>query len=304
MKLRHYLSLLRFGLCTILFGWKRSILATIILTDRCNLSCSHCAVNNITRHMEPYEDVQKEMRRLYEEGHRILFFCGGETFLWKDAGTTVRDLVVEARRIGFYLVNVVTNGTLDVSLPEADVVFLSLDGLRECHDDIRGKTFDTILANVARADRTNVCVYMAINNRNYRDVEPLTQLVADTPNLRSISFNFHTPYPGTEGLALSLEQKRETVETIQRLIERSYPVFNLKSGLRHYLRGDWQRPCHQCIVVERGKRYPCGRCVEVPGLCRECGYLFAVEFSLLFRGNLRAIFDMMTTYRKFTGCPK
>jgi len=299
MKLRQYISLLRFGLFTIIFRWKRSILATIILTDRCNLSCKHCAVHNVTCHTEPYDQVQQEMRRLYQEGHRILFFCGGETFLWNDAGKTVRDLVAEAKAIGFFIVNVVTNGTLGLALPDADVVFLSIDGMRDRHDAIRGKTFETIMRNVALADNTNICVYMAINNQNYQDVVPLTQLVAQTPNLRSISFNFHTPYKGTESLALSPEQKKETIKTIQSLIDRKYPVFNLKSGLRHYLEGNWQRPCHQCIVVEQGRRYTCGRCVEIPGLCQECGYLFAVEFSLLFRGNTAAIVDMLKTYWRF-----
>lgn len=41
----------------------------------------------------------------------------------------------------------------------------------------------------------------------------------------------------------------------------------------------WKRPCYQCVVSENNKRYICGRCVEVEGLCHECGYLFAVEFS-------------------------
>ena len=69
-----------FGISTILFRRKKPILATIILTDACNLSCKHCAVNNLTRYMEKWDDVLREMRALYDEGNRILFFCGGETF--------------------------------------------------------------------------------------------------------------------------------------------------------------------------------------------------------------------------------
>jgi MoaA/NifB/PqqE/SkfB family radical SAM enzyme len=250
--------------------------------------------------VESYVNVQAQMRRLYQQGLRILFFCGGESFLWRDGGKTLRDLVVEAKEIGFYLVNVVTNGTLSLRLPEADVVFVSIDGMKAAHDEIRGKTFDTIMGNIFEAKGTNLCVYMAINNRNYHDVVPLTQLVADTPHLKSISFNFHTPYRGTEALSLSPEQKRLTVDTIRSLIDQNYPIFNLKSALQHYLTGDWARPCCQCVVVERDKVFTCGRCVEAPGLCDECGYLFAVEFSLLLRGNVPAIWDMLNTYRKYT----
>ena len=53
-------------------------------------------------------------------GVRILFFCGGETFLWKDGERTLRDLVIEAKNMGFLIVNVVTNGTFPIDLPEAD----------------------------------------------------------------------------------------------------------------------------------------------------------------------------------------
>jgi hypothetical protein len=52
-------------------------------------------------------------------------------------------------------------------------------------------------------------------------------------------------------------------------------------------------------VSEGGRRWICGRCIDVPGLCERCGYLFAAEFGLLFRGNLRAIVDMVRVYRSF-----
>ena len=41
------------------------------------------------------------MKQLYDMGIRILFFCGGETFLWEDSGKTLRDLVIEAKQMGF-----------------------------------------------------------------------------------------------------------------------------------------------------------------------------------------------------------
>ena len=68
------------------------------------------------------------MQQLYAMGIRILFFCGGETFLWKDGGKVLRDLVVEAKAMGFLIVNVVTNGTFPLDLPEADLILLSIDG--------------------------------------------------------------------------------------------------------------------------------------------------------------------------------
>ena len=51
MKRRHLVRLAAFGLKTILFRLKKPILGTIIVTDYCNLSCKHCAVNNINKVM-------------------------------------------------------------------------------------------------------------------------------------------------------------------------------------------------------------------------------------------------------------
>ena len=299
MKLKDFMYFAGFGAKTILFRKKEPILGTIILTDYCNLSCKHCAVNNINKIIYPYEEVRREMESLYNDGIRILFFCGGETLLWKDGEKTIRDLVKEAKDIGFLIVNIVTNGTIDLDLPEADVIFLSLDGLKENHNYIRGNTFDTIMDKVSKADKSNICVYMAVNNKNYKDIEGVCSLVKNNPNLKSISFNLHTPYEGTEDLTLSEGEKVEVINEISRMIDEGYPVFNLKSALKYHLTNKWERSCHQCLVSEGGKRYTCGRCVEIEGLCEKCGYLFVNEFTLLCKGNIKVLFDMLKTYLKY-----
>lgn len=299
MKLKSFLEFSTYGLKTIFFKNTNPILATIILTDYCNLTCKHCAVNNINKIIHPYEEIKEEMINLYNEGVRILFFCGGETLLWNYNGKNAKDLIREAKEIGFELVNIVTNGTIDLDIKEADIIFLSIDGTKENHNYIRGNTFDTILKNVEKANESNICVYMAINNKNYKDIRELCELVKNTKNLKSISFNFHTPYEGTENLSLSREQKIEVVNTIKQLIREGYPIFNLYSALDYYLDNNWKRPCNQCLVIENKKRFVCGRCVEIDGLCNECGYLFAVEFVLLFGGNPKIIYETLKTYLKF-----
>ncbi len=117
MKISSFLPLAVFGLKTILFKKSDPILGTIIVTDRCNLHCKHCSVNNITSVLYPYAQIRREMEQLYSMGIRILFFCGGETFLWRDGDITLRDLVIEAKRMGFLIVNVVTNGTFPLDPP-------------------------------------------------------------------------------------------------------------------------------------------------------------------------------------------
>ena len=299
MKRSSFLYFAGFGLKTILFRQKKPILGTVIVTDKCNLKCRHCSVNNITAVIHPYEQILNEMRQLYGMGVRILFFCGGETFLWKDGVRTLRDLVIEAKQMGFLIVNVVTNGTFPIDLPEADLILLSLDGDRERHNAVRGDTYDIIMENIRNATADNICLYMAINQINKDAVRDVCITARDTRNVRAVSFNFHTPYPDTRELALSKEEKAACCGVIRQMMKEKAPVFNLKSAFPYLIENSFPTPCYQCVVIENGKISTCGRCIDVPGLCGECGYFFVAEYTLLFRGNLRVIFEMLRTYLRY-----
>lgn len=299
MKLKSFMYFSLFGLSTILFNRKKPILGTIILTDKCNLSCKHCAVNNITAVVYPYAQIKQEMKTLYDSGIRILFFCGGETFLWTDQGKTLRDLVIEAKAMGFLIVNVVTNGTFSIDLPEADLVLLSLDGGKDAHNEIRSDTYDTISHNIDRATSSNICLYMAINRINKNDIKEVCDVAKHKKNIRAVSFNFHTPYPNTEKLMLSVREKQACCNEIMELMKQGYPIFNLKSVFPDIINNSFPTPCRQCIVMENGKQSICGRCIDVEGLCEQCGYFFAAEYALVFKGNVRVIADMLCTYLKY-----
>lgn len=299
MKLSAFIHFAAFGLKTILLKQRKPILGTVIVTDQCNLKCRHCSVNNITAVIHPYRQIRDEMQQLYDMGVRILFFCGGETFLWRDGERTLRDLVVEAKEMGFLIVNVVTNGTFPIHLPEADLILLSLDGDRDRHNAIRGDTYDTIMENVKNAVSDNICFYMAINQINKDAVRDVCIAARDTKNVRAVSFNFHTPYPDTRELALSKEEKTKCCEIIAEMMSEGVPVFNLKSAFPYLIDNSFPTPCHQCVVMENGKLSVCGRCIGAPGLCNECGYFFVAEYTLLFRGNVKIILEMLKTYLKY-----
>lgn len=299
MKGQTLLELSGIGLATVLWDRSRPVVGSVILTDRCNLSCQHCAVSNLTGIIYPYTQIKADLLSLYRSGTRIIFFYGGEPFLWTDSGRTLKDLVREARQIGFLLVNVVTNGTFPLDLPEADVVMVSLDGNQVHHDAIRGATHDRILGHIRRSTASNIVLYMAINRINQGDIEAVTEIARQLPQVRAVSFNFHTPYPGTEDLQLSRTEKQACCDRIEQLIEQGYPILNLRSAFPAIVANSFKTPCRQCVVIENGESWVCGRCVDIPGLCGKCGYFFAAEFSLLFSGQPRVILDLYRSYRKF-----
>jgi MoaA/NifB/PqqE/SkfB family radical SAM enzyme len=296
---RTWVELGWFGLTTVLLHRTDPIIGSLIVTDRCNLACRHCAVANLRRINYPFESLQADMRMLHESGVRVLFLYGGEPFLWRAGTMRLPDVVAEARRIGFPVVNIVTNGTYGLDLPEADLLMVSLDGTREHHDLIRGHTYDRVLASIAAAPADNICLYMAVNRINVDDIEHVCALARDLPHVRAVSFNVHTPYPGTEDLTLSDRQRHEVCQRIGALIAQGYPIMNLASVLPRIADRSAPVPCHQCVIVEDGQQWPCGRCVQIPGLCQECGFFFAAELALLFRGNPRVVVDALRTYGRY-----
>ena len=66
MKLSSFMSLAHFGVRTVLFHKKDPILGTVIVTDKCNLKCKHCSVNNITAVIHPYSQIKGEMQQLFD----------------------------------------------------------------------------------------------------------------------------------------------------------------------------------------------------------------------------------------------
>lgn len=299
IKVSSFIYLAGYGIKTILFGVKKPIIGTVILTDRCNLSCKHCSVNNISSIIYPYKQIKLEMEQLYGMGVRILFFCGGETFLWQDGDKSLRDLVVEAKRMGFLIVNTVTNGTFPIDLPEADLILISIDGNKEKHNEIRSNTYDTIMNNIDKASSDNICFYMAVNQINKETIKDVCYTAKLNKNVRAVSFNFHTPYPTTTELQLSKDEKKQCCDVITQMMDEDVPIFNLKNAFPYIIDNNFPTPCYQCVVIENGKISTCGRCIDVPNLCEKCGYFFVAEYTLLFQGNLKIMKEMLNTYLKY-----
>lgn len=272
------------------------IIGSVIVTDRCSLHCQHCAVANLRRIDYLFPVVQADLRAMFDAGVRVVLLYGGEPTLWRDGDLRLADVVAEARHIGFPLVGVVTNGLRGTAMPGVDLVLVSVDGTRAHHDLIRGPTYDRVMAGLDVAPPRSACLYMAVNRINVEDIEAVGDLARRHPAVRGVAFNLHTPYPGTEHLALVPEQRRDALRRIGALKRAGAPVLDLVSALPAIAQGSVALPCAQCVVREDGHQWVCGRCVEVPGLCGQCGFLFAGELAQVFAGRPRVVLEAARTY--------
>jgi MoaA/NifB/PqqE/SkfB family radical SAM enzyme len=278
---------------------KQPLFGTLILTDQCNLFCRHCKLHNYNEKEYTFEQLCKDMSNMYKRGVRILCLSGGEIALWENEEHTVKELVGIAKKMGFLYVTLATNGTIPIDYGDADFVLVSIDGSRESHNRIRGDSYDRALSNIRAAKPDKIVIYMTINKWNKHEIGEVCRLAKNEANIRAVSFNFLTPFPGTEELALSQDEKESCSRQICSYMEAGYPILNLKSCLPYLVEGTFPKPCEQMMVLDHGEELLCNRCIKEPGLCRECGYFETAEISMMFQGKITVITDALKTYRKY-----
>jgi sulfatase maturation enzyme AslB (radical SAM superfamily) len=227
----------------------------------------------------------------YEEGGRCLYLEGGEPFLWHDRQYGIEDIVEYASGVGFLSVIIYTNGTFPIQT-SATTVFISIDGLQETHDRLRGASFKRIMDNIHRSTHPSLFVNFTINSHNKTELEDFCSYVDGIEKIRGTFFYFHTPYYGYDELYV---EQHEKVSILHRLLacKKKYRILNSSAGLRSALRNDWKRPLDICSVYEKGNTYKCCRYSGDPALCQNCGYLSYAEIDQTLRLRPSAILNAM-----------
>ena len=113
---------------------------TIDVTSKCNLRCKHCRVNEIEYDM-PLEEIKTAFKKLSDFKPRGVFISGGEPLIRED----IVDIVKESKKLAPVTV-LNTNSLLltekklkDLIEAGLNYIQVSVDGIEEQHDYIRGK---------------------------------------------------------------------------------------------------------------------------------------------------------------------
>lgn len=192
------------------------LLASFKLTYQCNLACRACPFHiraqNIGSCMNWGRAVAL-LAELHRIGCRIVVFEGGEPFLWRDGDRGLRNLIWYAKTL-FLRVCITTNGTFPLDVP-ADVIWVSIDGLRETHNLLRSNSFDTIWENLLGAPHRNILIHYTVNRMNWLDVELLLKKIRDLPSVCGMTVQFFYPYgQGEEDLFLEGTERKKAIENL------------------------------------------------------------------------------------------
>lgn len=263
------------------FGRKAPLQSVIFVSDRCNLSCKHCTVYN---HKNPlnksFAQIREELEYCYSLGSRFVDFEGGEPTLWTDGDKDINDLCDLARELGFFSCTITTNAQKPFAGSHADSIWVSMDGVGEVHDKIRGEgAFARLEKNIAESGCKDLSVNMAINVINYENVGKAIEYAASNPHIKSISLNLHTPFPGSEAMALDPETRNKVIDLIMDYKKRGFPIMNSLTGLKRMRSLDFKRRCWMTnFIYTDGTRL--AECAGSQlGVCDRCGFCMAGEES-------------------------
>jgi MoaA/NifB/PqqE/SkfB family radical SAM enzyme len=267
-----------------LLGRKAPLQTVLFVNNKCNLACRHC---NIYRRespvTKPLSVIGEELSYAYSLGSRFVDLEGGEPTLWSEGDKDLNSVIQLAKKIGFYSITVTTNAQLPFQGCQADSIWVSLDGLGDYHDQIRGQgAFEKLKKNIAASGHPRLSANMVVNRLNYQSVSETIEFVADSPHLKSISINFHTPFPETEELFLDWEPRRQVIDQVIALKKKGLPIMNSVSGLRLMKGSDYVKRCWVTnFIMADGRRLAECQGKEA-GVCDRCGFCMAGEMHSVF----------------------
>ena len=270
---------------TRLLGKKIPLQTVLFITEQCNLTCRHCLVYKKEKPIiKSYQQIKEELEYSYGLGSRFVDLEGGEPTLWKEGSYDLNSLIRLAKQIGFFSVTVTTNAILPFQGCEADSIWVSLDGVGDFHDDIRGKgSFERLQRNIEAAKHPALSVNMVINSRNYTSVTETIEYARNNPHIKSISLNFHTPYEGASDLFLDWPLRSTVIDEIIRMKKAGYPVMNSISGLKLMKNNRFKKHCWVTnFIMPDSTRYDACQGLYA-NVCDQCGFSMAGEMNSVFR---------------------
>jgi MoaA/NifB/PqqE/SkfB family radical SAM enzyme len=260
-------------------GRKKPLQTVLFINNQCNLKCKHCVIYaRIEPIITSFDQIREELEYSYSLGSRFVDFEGGEPTLWREGDKNLNSLITLAKEIGFFSTTITTNAQRPFDDSLADSIWISLDGIGNYHDDIRGEgSFDKLVKNIETSTHKSLNVNTVVNCRNYPSVEETIEFVKNNPYLKSISINFHTPFDGCETLMLDWKRRCEIIDLVIKKKKDGYPIMNSISGLKRMKNMNFKKQCWIAnFIMIDGVRYP--QCQgKVEEVCDSCGFCMAGE---------------------------
>lgn len=267
---------------------QKPLLASFKLTYKCNLRCQQCPFCHLQSAELSLREVCTILEDLYSRGNRIVIFEGGEPTLWQDNKYSIIDVLIYARQI-FYSVGITTNGTRSLDLP-ADVVWVSIDGFEQTHNELRGANiFAKIMQNVKASLHPKLFAHVTVNAVNAPEVSALVRYLND--HFKGITVQFYYPYNSKDDLFLPFDMRSRLLDELIALKRSGIRILNSVNALQALKANTWR--CYDRLMDNVNPDGTMQQGCYLKGRgdidCSKCGFSPHTEISLAVRGNLGSI---------------
>ncbi len=175
------------------------LLATLILTNRCNLRCVMC---EYSKKEKSKEIGINEIKKICESNVSKIILIGGEVFLRPDILDIIR--LIKARN---KWLSITTNGTLvdsriakELVSQKVDRITISIDGLRRTHNNIRGNNaFEKAISglenlckekNAQNSRKPKIFINTMLSKKNFSEISELVHFLNSKFDIHKIMLNY------------------------------------------------------------------------------------------------------------------
>jgi len=307
-----------------LLGSKGPLFCGHKLTYNCNLKCKMCP---FWKRFSPNSTLDQEkaiLKQVFNSGACGIAFEGGEPLLRTD----LKDILAFSRSLPLQT-SLITNGTLlesriDEIAPYINgAIFVSLDGLEQTHDAIRGVSGSFAKAvqgiNAAR-EKVAVTINTTVMAENIDEVESVVGLAKELGIKISVAIAHE--YCNANASSPAPDKIPKIADRLIEMKQKGYPIVNSIGGLKVMAhKKDWHckpwaiinidadgnivLPCYvrndyasTISVFENGVKGAVSRFdwKKIKN-CKKCSLHCYVEPSLILSRNFRTYLDWLRTYR-------
>ena len=148
------------------------------ITNKCNLKCKHCYLGKLDGFELPYETAIKIANMIIDSNVMEVTISGGECLTYNGIEDIIKKFIENGIKVDIFTNAILLKRLLDkidltISSKELLLFYVSVDGLKETHEKIRGKnTFDKTIENIkyAISKGYTVVTNTVINKINYCDI--------------------------------------------------------------------------------------------------------------------------------------
>ena len=203
------------------------VVASIKITQRCNLRCSHCTWVNKVEQDLPLERWKEIIDTIYKRGCFVVFIEGGEPTLKDD----LMEIISYVKEKGMVCV-MFSNGTRKLPSSDLDAIWISIDGTEKSHDTVRGKgTYRKIMNTLNHYPDRNIFSLTTLSKVNAAEIENICRNLSST-SLKGLIFNFMYPYKDVSSDVLSRGERMACARQLLDLKNRYPKIVSSNSYLQ------------------------------------------------------------------------